>query len=126
MKKALIGFMLCLSVTATYAQKEIVMMGTGTMTCKKYMEWTQSMSGSEKEIVTSMFEDWIKGYLTGRNRQLDTLGYKMVDIGNVAQLGSMLTFACANAIKKDAGTMPIFVIVDKIYEDSFDTKVLKK
>ncbi len=126
MKKALIGLMFCLFVTATFAQKEIVMMGTGTMTCKKYMEWTQSKSGVEKEIITPMVEEWIKGYLTGRNRQLDTLGYKMINIDNLAELGSMLNFACANAVKKDAGTIPIFVIVDRIYEDSFDNKVLKK
>ena len=125
MKKALIGFMFCFFVTATFAQKEIVMMGTGTMTCKKYMEWTQNKSGGEKEIVTTMVEEWIKGYLTGRNRQLDKLGYKMINIDNLAELGSMLTFACANAVKKDAGTMPIFLILDKIYEDSFDN-VLKK
>lgn len=126
MKKALLGFMFCLFGTATYAQKEIVMMGTGTMTCKAYMEWTQSKSSVEKELITPMVEQWIKGYLTGRNRQLDTLGHRMINIDNLSELGSMLTFACANAVKKDAGMVPIFVIVDKIYEDSFDNKVLKK
>lgn len=126
MTKKLIGLMLCLISFVAIAQKEVVMTGAGTMTCKKYMDTLQSLPNGDKEIITGMFEGWIQGYLSGRNRQLDVLGYKSIDIGNVEQFGAMLTFACGNAVKRDAGNTPLFLIVDKVYEEAFDNKVKKK
>lgn len=126
MIKKLIGLVLCLSSIVAFAQKEVVMTGSGTMTCKKYMDTIQSLPSGDKEIITGMFEGWIQGYLSGKNRQLDMLGYKMVDIGNVEQFGAMLTFACSNAIKQGAGNTPLFYLVEKVYEDAFDTSKLKK
>lgn len=125
MKKILTFVMLCMSLSLAFAQKEVVMTGAGTMSCKKYMDTIQSLSSSDKEIITGMFEGWIQGYLSGRNRQLDSLGYKSVDVGNVEQLGAMLTFACGNFSKQGLGTTPLFIVVDKVYEDAFD-KLKKK
>ena len=126
MKKVLAFVMLCLSLSLANAQKEVVMNGAGTMSCKKYMDTTQSLSSGDKEIINGMFEGWIQGYLSGRNRQLDVLGYKSIDIGNVEQFGAMLTFACGNAVKQGAGNTPLFILVDKVYEEAFDSKVKKK
>ncbi len=126
MKKSLAFVILCLSFSVVFAQKEVVMNGAGTMSCKKYMDTTQSVSGSDKELVTSMFESWIQGYLSGRNRQLDALGYKGVDIGHVEQLGAMLTFACGNAVKQGLGSTYLFIVIDKVFEEAFENKVKKK
>jgi membrane protein DedA with SNARE-associated domain len=124
--KAFVVLMLSLSAATVFAQKEVVMTGAGTMSCKKYMDTMQSLSSSDKEIIAGMFEGWIQGYLSGRNRQLDVLSYKSVDIGNVEQLGAMLTFACGNAVKQGLGTTPLFIVVDKVFEEEFDKKIKKK
>ncbi len=76
------------------------MTGAGAMSCKKYMETLQKLNSSEKEMINGMYESWIQGYLSGRNRQLDILGHKNIDIGNVEQFGAMLTFACTNLVSK--------------------------
>jgi hypothetical protein len=126
MIKKLIGLMLCLISVLAFAQKEVVMTGAGAMTCKKYMDTVQPLNNSEKEIITNMYEAWIQGYLTGRNRQLDLLGHKMIDIGNVEQFGAMISFACVNLVKQGAGGTPLFMLVDKVYEDAFSNTGKKK
>jgi hypothetical protein len=126
MKKILIALSVCLSSTLAFAQKEVVMTGAGAMTCKKYMDTVQPLNNSEKEIITNMYEAWIQGYLTGRNRQLDLLGHKMIDIGNVEQFGAMISFACVNLVKQGAGGTPLFMLVDKVYEDAFSSTGKKK
>jgi hypothetical protein len=126
MIKKLFGLMLFLISVLAFAQKEVVMTGAGTMTCKKYMETIQPLNSSEKEIITSMYEHWIQGYLTGRNQQLAVLGHKMIDIGNIEQFGAMISFACVNLVKQGAGGTPLFMLVDKVYEDAFSSTGKKK
>jgi hypothetical protein len=126
MKKILITLSVCLSSTLAFAQKEVVMTGAGSMTCKKYMDTVQPLNNNDKEIITNMYEAWIQGYLSGRNRQLDVLGQKMIDIGNVEQFGAMISFACVNLVKQGAGGTPLFMLVDKVYEDAFSSTGKKK
>ncbi len=126
MKKILITLSVCLSSTLAFAQKELVMTGAGAMSCKKYMETLQKLNSSEKEMINGMYESWIQGYLSGRNRQLDILGHKMIDIGNVEQFGAMLTFACTNLVKQGVGDTKLFLLVDRVYEDAFSNTEKKK
>jgi hypothetical protein len=126
MKKLFVGFMLCVSAVTVFAQKEAVYTGVGVYTCKQYVEKTQSNNGVEKELLIGMIESWLQGYLSGRNRQLDVLGYKPVNIDSVKQLGAMLTFACANVAKTELEALPIFMLIDKVYEENFASRVQKK
>lgn len=123
MKKIIVAFTLLLSVTSTFAQKEAVMIGAGTNTCKEYMEATQNVSENEKILATGMYVSWLQGYLSGKNRQLMELGYKAVNIGNVEEFGAMLTFTCANAVKQGKGSVRLFLVIDNAFEEDFKNKV---
>ena len=123
MIKKLACLLFAISGVTAFAQNEIVMLGAGTTSCNKFLEALKSSPSNEKEMLKSMFETWVKGYLSGRNKQLDSLGYKKVDLGSVTQLGDVLVVTCDNAVKQGYGTMPVSIVVDKVFEEAFDKKV---
>ena len=123
--KKFIALFISLSALNAYAQSDIVMLGAGTTSCNKFLDTFKSGPSKEKEMLKSMFETWIKGYLSGRNKQLDSLGYSQVDLGNVTQLGDVLVISCSNAIKQGYGTLPVSIVIDKVFEEAFDKKIRK-
>lgn len=125
MLKKLTCLLLVISSLTAFAQSEIVMLGAGTTSCNKLLESLKNSTTSEKEVLKSMFETWIKGYLSGRNKQLDSLGYKQVDLGSVTQLGDVIVITCNNAVKQGYGTLPVSIVVDKVFEEAFDKKIRK-
>ena len=89
------------------------------------METTQNVSGNEKLLTDAMYVSWMQGYLSGKNRQLLSLGYKGVDIGKVEEFSAMLTFTCGNLVKQGKGTLVLFTVIDNLFEEGFDKKIRK-
>lgn len=83
------------------------------------------MIKTDNETYELLYSTWVQGYISGRNKQLDSLGYKKVDLGSVTQLGDVLVVTCDNAVKQGYGTMPVSIVVDKVFEEAFDKKVRK-
>ena len=125
MKNIFTAILLMLSFTSVIAQNEVVIIGAGTKTCKQYMETTQNVSGNEKLLTDAMYVSWMQGYLSGKNRQLLSLGYKGVDIGKVEEFSAMLTFTCGNLVKQGKGTLVLFTVIDNLFEEGFDKKIRK-
>ena len=123
MIKKLTCLLIAISAVTSFAQSEIVTLGAGTTSCNKFLESLKSSPSNEKEMLKSMFETWVKGYLSGRNKQLDSLGYKQVDLGSVTQLSDVLVFTCNNAIKQGHGTLPVSIVIDKVFEEAYDKKI---
>lgn len=125
MKKIITTFILTLLAFYANAENPILMLGAGTTSCDKFLEALKSFPSNEKEMLKSTFETWVKGYLSGRNKQLDRLGYKKVDLGSVTQLGDVLVVTCDNAVKQGYGTLPVSIVIDKVFEEAFDKKIRK-
>ena len=107
------------------AQNEIVVLGAGTRSCSQLLDDVRNSSEQNKELVLIAYETWVQGYLSGRNKQLDSIGYKQVDLANAKQLGSLLTVACNEALKQGYGNIPVGLVVDKIFDKSYESKKRK-
>jgi hypothetical protein len=125
MKRIFLCLIFMLNTNLALAQNEVAMSGVGTMSCQRFVEMTKDANGTSKEINTLVFTAWTQGYLSGKNRQLNEMGYKFVDIGSVVEWGALLTFACGNIAKAVNSEITLYTIIDKIFEEKF-SKVEKR
>lgn len=116
--------MLCVALKVN-AQNETIVLGAGTRTCTLFLDDVRSSTEQDKEIILLGYETWVQGYLSGRNKQLDSIGYKQVDLVNVKQLGKLLTIACSEAIKQGYGNITVGLVIDKIFDKSYAIKSRK-
>ena len=123
MKKTIAALALCTSTFYANAQKPIFAIGAGAKTCAEYLDVVKSGSELDKELLVTVFDSWIQGYLSGRNVQLDSLKYKSVDLSKAENLGTTAIVLCKRATEQGRGDIPVGVVIGKVFQEAFDSKV---
>ena len=124
MKKLLL-LLLLFGALNVKAQNEVVVLGAGTRTCSQLLDDVRNSSEQDKEVILLAYATWVQGYLSGRNKQLDSLGYKRIDLANLTKLSELLVISCKDAVNQGYGIITVDLVIDKLF-DKFYVKKTRK
>lgn len=122
MKKIIISAFLSICSLTAVAENQIALLGVGGKSCDEFLNALKTEDG---EMIKIIFQSWAQGYVTGRNRQLLSMGYKQKNLSNLEKLTDAIIFSCDKAMKQGKGSVWVSIVIDKMIEQEFEKNLLK-
>jgi len=108
------------------AEQKIVIIGPGTATCSQFLEAVNNGKIGEDNPARIGFVSWAQGYISGRNKQLDSFDYKMKLLPGADEYWNILIFGCKKAETQNQIEIPLSNMLDNLFSDVFSKNLIKK
>ena len=108
------------------AEQKNVMVGAGKLTCNQFLETVNHGDIDDENPVKIKFVSWAQGYISGRNKQLDSFDYKMKLIPGSDEYWNILIFGCKKAKAHNEEDLSLSVMLDHLFSDVFKINLIKK
>ena len=122
----LIHLFFLLYASNVMAEQKNVMVGAGKLTCNQFLETVNHGDIDDENPVKIKFVSWAQGYISGRNKQLDSFDYKMKLIPGSDEYWNILIFGCKKAKAHNEEDLSLSVMLDHLFSDVFNINLIKK
>ncbi len=108
------------------AEQKIVIIGAGTVTCNQFLETVNNGKIEEDNLARIRFVSWAQGYVSGRNKQLESFDYKMKLLPGADEYSNILIFGCKKAKTQNQEEISLSMMLDNLFSDVFSKNLIKK
>ena len=108
------------------AEQKIVIIGDGTVTCNQFLETVNNGKIDEDNPARIGFVSWAQGYVSGRNKQLESFDYKMKLLPGSDEYWNILIFGCKKAQAQNQEEISLSMMLDNLFSDVFSKNLIKK
>lgn len=124
--RRLIYFIFLIYSCHLLAEQKTVIVGAGTSTCKQFLESFNNGNIEEENPIRTGFVSWAQGYVSGRNKQLDSFDYKMKLIPGSDEYWNILIYGCKKAKAQNQDEILLSIMLDQLFSDVFSKNLIKK
>lgn len=124
--RRLIYFIFLIYSCHLLAEQKTVIVGAGTSTCKQFLESFNNGNIEEENPIRTGFVSWAQGYVSGRNKQLDSFDYKMKLIPGSDEYWNILIYGCKKAKAQNQDEILLSSMLDQLFSDVFSKNLIKK
>ena len=108
------------------AEQKIVIIGPGTATCSQFLEAVNNGKIDEDNPARIGFVSWAQGYVSGRNKQLESFDYKMKLLPGSDEYWNILIFGCKKAKTQNQEEISLSMMLDNLFSDVFSKNLTRK
>jgi len=124
--RRLIYFIFLIYSCHLLAEQKTVIVGAGSSTCKQFLESFNNGNIEEENPIRTGFVSWAQGYVSGRNKQLDSFDYKMKLIPGPDEYWNILIYGCKKAKAQNQDEILLSSMLDQLFSDVFSKNLIKK